>query len=188
MGVGFYLENERDGDIAYHNGTQWDVLHRGTSGQVLTETAGLRPSWATPTPPPAAATQAEQETATSTTTYVSPGRQQFHPSAAKLWLKATQGSTTIEASYNITSVADTATGLMTVTIATDFSGEDWAGFVSLVEDGQNGTDSATFSLGLAASPAAGTCVMQAANVDGGDADVDLMDPSTAWCLVGFGDQ
>ena len=36
------------------------------------------------------ATQANQETATSTTTIVTPGRQQFHPSAAKAWVMLTQ--------------------------------------------------------------------------------------------------
>ncbi len=37
---------------------------------------------------PAAAAQSDQETATSTTTYVSPGRQQYHPSATKAWRHA----------------------------------------------------------------------------------------------------
>jgi hypothetical protein len=45
MGSGFYLENERDGDIALFNGTEWIVLHRGSNGQFLTLTTG-RPAWA----------------------------------------------------------------------------------------------------------------------------------------------
>src|SRR5688572_30161328 len=38
---------------------------------------------------PALAAQADQETATSTTTFVSPARQHFHPSAAKCWAYVT---------------------------------------------------------------------------------------------------
>jgi hypothetical protein len=63
----------------------------------------------------AAATQAEQETGTSVLVATTPGRQHFHQSAAKCWGKFTQNSTTVEVGYNITSVADTNTGIMTVT-------------------------------------------------------------------------
>lgn len=75
------------------------------------------------------ASQADQETGTSTTTYVSPGRQQFHPSAVKLWGYATVsgGTPTLQSpSYNITSITDTAVGRLTVTIATDFSSANYA--------------------------------------------------------------
>jgi hypothetical protein len=75
----------------------------------------------------AAAAQSDQETATSTTTFVSPGRQQYHPSAAKAWVKfTTVTSTAILASYNITSIADNGTGDTTITIATDFSSAHYA--------------------------------------------------------------
>jgi hypothetical protein len=73
----------------------------------------------------AVATQSDQETATSTTTAVSPGRQQYHPSAAKCWLKCNH-SGTVDFSYNITSITDTGTGAVTVTIATDFSGVNYS--------------------------------------------------------------
>lgn len=67
------------------------------------------------------ATQAEMEAGTSTTVVVTPGRQHYHPSAAKAWGRFdTAGAVT--ASYNITSVTDTGTGVIGVTIATDFSG------------------------------------------------------------------
>ena len=71
------------------------------------------------------ATQANQETATSTTTFVSPARQQYHPSAAKVWLKC-DISGTIQSSYNTTSVTDVGTGLVNVTIDTDFSNANYA--------------------------------------------------------------
>ena len=73
----------------------------------------------------AAATHAEMEAASSTTTTVTPGRTVYHPGVAKAWLMFYH-STTVAASYNITSVANTATGQYTITIATDFSGADYA--------------------------------------------------------------
>lgn len=69
-----------------------------------------------------AASQAEMETATSTTVYVSPGRQQFHPSSPKVWVNFNQtGTQAIGESYNVTSITDNGVGDTTITIATDFS-------------------------------------------------------------------
>jgi hypothetical protein len=71
------------------------------------------------------ATQANQETGTSTTTVVSPGRQQYHPSASKFWCIA-DVSGNITASYNMTSVTDTGTGSITFNINVDFSSANWS--------------------------------------------------------------
>ncbi len=68
----------------------------------------------------AVATQADQETATSTTTIVTPGRQQFHPSAAKVWGQAGVTGNLI-VGYNVTSITDVGTGIATVVVGTDFS-------------------------------------------------------------------
>ena len=70
-----------------------------------------------------AATQADQETATSTTTGVTPGRQQYHPSANKCsgHVTVSGGTPTLQYSYNVTSITDAGVGSLTVTIATDFS-------------------------------------------------------------------
>jgi hypothetical protein len=75
----------------------------------------------------AVATQAEMEAASSTTIVVAPGRQHFHPSAAKLWggVDYSAGTPSIGASHNITSLTDTGTGSLSVTIATDFSSTDY---------------------------------------------------------------
>lgn len=74
------------------------------------------------------ATQAEQETGTDTTRAVTPGRQHFHPSAAKFWahVSVSAGVPTLEASYNVSGIVDSATGELTVNIGTDFSGAHWA--------------------------------------------------------------
>lgn len=71
----------------------------------------------------AAATQANQETGSSTTTYVSPGRQQYHPSALKVFCswKWVTGTPTIQQSYNVTSLTDSGVGNVTVNFTTAFS-------------------------------------------------------------------
>lgn len=81
-----------------------------------------------------AATQSEQEAGTSTTAMVTPGRQQYHPSAAKCWVVADMAGN-IGASYNMTSVTDTGTGVVTLTIATDFSSGSYCAVVSVDPSG-----------------------------------------------------
>lgn len=73
------------------------------------------------------AAQSDQETATSIVTVVTPGRQQYHPSAAKVWCFWTSiTTTTILASYNVTSLTDGGTGLTTVNFTTSFSSANYA--------------------------------------------------------------
>ena len=73
------------------------------------------------------ATQAEQETGTDTTRAVSPGRQHFHPSAAKAWGVITP-ATTVSASYPASgvSVVKNGTGDFTVTHGVTFSSANYA--------------------------------------------------------------
>lgn len=72
-----------------------------------------------------AATQAEQETGSSTTVYVSPGRQQYHASAAKAWVNFNgSGTPAINASYNVTSLTD-GTTTWTVNLTTAFSSANY---------------------------------------------------------------
>src|SRR3990167_5919645 len=68
-----------------------------------------------------AATLAEAQAGTTTTRFITPLNKRQHPSEAKFWKKATGNSTTILASYNMTSWADTAVGQATGTIATNFT-------------------------------------------------------------------
>jgi hypothetical protein len=77
---------------------------------------------------PAAAAQADQETSTSTTTFVSPGRQQYHPSAAKGWAvyDSTTATPTLLASYNVSSLTDNGAGDITVNWTTAFSSANYA--------------------------------------------------------------
>lgn len=124
------------------------------------------------------AAQSDQETATSIVTAVTPGRQQFHPSAAKAWVVYTSITTTaIGASYNITSLTDNGTGDTTVTIATDFSS---ANYVSVCSSRDNGSG-AGFHCGTV-TKTAGAVRIETATTPG--TGVDSADVSVA-C---FGDQ
>lgn len=100
----------------------------GTSGQAIVTNGSTTLSFASI---PSAAAQSDQETGTSTTTYVSPGRQHHHDSAAKCWANF-NSSGTIADSFNITSITDSATGRWGVTIATDFSS---TGYVAVASTG-----------------------------------------------------
>jgi hypothetical protein len=66
------------------------------------------------------ASQSDQETGSSTSVFVTPGRQHFHDSAAKVWCSAGVTGNVLD-SFNMTSVTDTGTGQITFTYATDFS-------------------------------------------------------------------
>ena len=70
-------------------------------------------------------TQDEQEAATSNFPYVTPGRQHFHPSASKGWVNFTLAGAD-QASFNVSSIDDTAAGDWTVNWATVFSSVDYA--------------------------------------------------------------
>jgi hypothetical protein len=107
----------------------------GTANQVLANTAtpGVL-DWVT-IAGSTAATQAEQEAATSTTANVTPGRQQFHPSACKAWVRfnVSGGVPTITASYNIASITDLGIGQFRFNFTTAFSSANYA-VVALPED------------------------------------------------------
>lgn len=85
-----------------------NVSGTGSSGQVLTSNGALAlPTWQTPTAAPTAASQIDQETATSITTFVTPGRQQYHPASSKAWVSFNGiGTVAITSSYNVTSITD----------------------------------------------------------------------------------
>lgn len=127
-----------------------------------------------------AATQAEQETGSSTSVFTSPGRQQFHPSAAKVWAKANNAGVA-SVSYNLTSVTDNGTGDITFTIATDFSSANFAAFLS-IEDSDLASNNASPHWFGAGAFAAGTARALNELNDG-----TARDP-ISWHFVAFGDQ
>lgn len=126
------------------------------------------------------ATQAEQEAGSSITLAVTPGRQHFHPSAAKFWVIFTGNSTTITASYNMTSITDGATQA-TVTIATDFSSTAWCVLATAVAAA---VSAAGARLASCLTMAAGSIIVFCMDAQATPA---LADP-TSWCVAGWGDQ
>lgn len=111
------------------DGLKWPQAD-GTANYVLKTNGAGQLSW-TAQSSGTAATQSDQETSTSTTTYVSPGRQQYHPSAAKAWVRFTGiTTTTITSSYNVSSLTDNGTGDTTINFTVSFSSAtsySWAG-------------------------------------------------------------
>lgn len=69
------------------------------------------------------AVQSEMEAGSSTTLAVTPGRQHYHPSAAKCWgvVTVSAGVPTLNASYNVNSITDSGVGILDVTVENDFS-------------------------------------------------------------------
>jgi hypothetical protein len=126
------------------------------------------------------ATQAEMESGAATDKVVSPGRQHFHPSSAKFWVVFTGNTTTMLASYNMTSITDGTTEA-TVTIATDFATANWC----CVATGEGTTSSAVANSRLATcrSIAVGTIIVFCID---GQATPVIQDP-TRWHVCGFGD-
>lgn len=135
---------------------------------------------------PAAASQAEQEAGSELTKFVPPGRQHLHPSAAKFWVIWTGNSTTMLASYNMTSIADTGVGDADGTIATDFSSANWAASCDTLDATVAWDAANTQGSGFNAKAAGTFGVLCSTITDGGTAVASLTDPDQ-WCVIGFGD-
>jgi len=135
---------------------------------------------------PTSATQSDQETGTSVTTFVSPGRQQFHPSASKAWVVFQgTGTVTILASYNVTSITDNGVGDYTINFTTSFSSANYAFTINA------GTDSGSTGSGLFAtkevSMTASALRINTGRPDAGGASSGLADAQIVSVIV-FGDQ
>lgn len=134
----------------------------------------------------AAAVQSDMESGSSTTLCVTPGRQHFHPGHPKCWGKCTNsgGTPTLQTSYNMTSITDTNTDQLTITIANDFSSANYS-LVAGIEAATTTLSATTTSLFIFirnATQAAGSAILQSCEIDVGAAT----DPS-AWHWVGLGD-
>jgi hypothetical protein len=139
--------------------------------------------WATPAGGGTAATQAEQEAGVSITAFTSPGRQQFHPSAAKAWIVFnTVTTSTISNSYNITSITDGGIGITAITIATDFSSANFC--ANGTAQGVVGTSDRSMSVCLSytVGPTVGTLDVMTAVSSNTFADSPIV------CVSMFGDQ
>lgn len=132
-----------------------------------------------------AATQAEMEAGTATDKYVTPQGVNWHPGAMKFWVKAGVTGNNL-ASWNITSLTDTGTGVLTITIATDFSSVDYCISVSVEATGT------TWAVANSRE-----CHIRSATIAVGSVAVDCIDNTvttnlvkdpTSWHVCGLGDQ
>jgi hypothetical protein len=77
-----------------------------------------------------AASQAQMEAASSNAVYATPGRLQNHPGVVKAWAtfvpRSTNGTCTLNASHNITSVTRSAAGTYDVVFTTNMSSANYA--------------------------------------------------------------
>lgn len=170
------------GAVLYRGASAWAALGTGTSGYFLqTQGAAANPQWALPTAGLSAASQSDMETATSNTVASTPGVQQYHPGHPKCWayITVSGGTPTLSASYNITSITDTGTGICTVTINNDFSSSTWAPFITIRS---NVTATNQAAIATCNTIAAGSIVLQCVDI----AAATARDPD-AWSFVGFGD-
>lgn len=173
-------------------GAQQSIVSVGTSGDILTSNgAGALPTFQAAAAGVVAATQAELETGSATNVYVSPGLQQYHPSAAKFWAKVA-GAGTLTSSYNVTSVTDTGTGNLTVNIATDFSTADWACLVTIAATPDITGPGYTNRIAHVTAQAAGTVTVQCLSFTISDTGLAAQNASnsdpTTYFVAGFGDQ
>lgn len=131
------------------------------------------------------AVETDQEAAASVVLTVTPGRQQFHPSASKAWVKftgsGTNGAQTITASYNVSGVSRTGAGSYTVTFSVPFSSANYA--VSAIQNA-NAAVNGFVQLTSTATILAGSCAFTFVNISG----PSVFDPASGAMAMFFGDQ
>jgi len=158
------------GECAVYNGAIW--LHKDINGAIYPSVGN-------------AATQAEMEAGTATTKYVTPQGVNWHPGACKAWLKSGVAAD-ILASWNITSLTDTGTGVMAITIATDFSSVNYCALVSVEAPATTWAVANTRECHIrSATLAAGTVSVDCID---NTATTSLVKDPTTWHVAMYGDQ
>lgn len=80
------------------------------------------------------ASKTVMEAATALDVNVTPGRHQYHPGTAKVWANVSGDGTTILNSYNVGSIVDAGTGLLTINLTTAFSSTSFPAIATLTTD------------------------------------------------------
>ena len=166
------------GGIQYYAGSGVpSELAAGTSGYFLkTQGTSANPVWASVAAGPSQADQAALEGETNEDTYAPPDLIKHSPGVAKFYGKSNYAATVQGTAYNLTSTTDGGTGLITFTIATDFSSVNW------VVSGITGTGYTRTVNTTAGGVAAGTVAFRVTDNNGTLSDGDYF-----YC-VGHGDQ
>jgi hypothetical protein len=133
------------------------------------------------------ASQAQMETATSTTLHVPPGRQHFHPGHPKCWGKATvsAGTPTLQVSYGLTSITDTATGEIQWTFTTAFSTANYCTQATCENIGTTYAVANTRRVQIRnATGLVGSVILDCLD---GTATTNLLADPASWHMTSFGD-
>jgi hypothetical protein len=134
------------------------------------------------------ATKSQLETGSATGVFTSPGRQQYHPSAAKYWGQSTVSAgvpaTPGGASFNVSSVTDVATGRATWNFTTAFSSSSFGAFgCTEYNSGSNSGE-----LHIVENGGRSTTAVAMRNMHtGASSNATLQDPG-GWHVLGFGTQ
>jgi hypothetical protein len=124
------------------------------------------------------ATKSQQQAGDSSSVYVSPARQQDHPSAASFWCYfdgRTTGTNAPLAGYNVTSIQRISTGKYQINYTSGFSTANYGVFPSA------GGDNSNTNAYILEPLNANSCKIQCGDPFGGDA----RDPAVV-CVFGFG--
>lgn len=152
-------------------GTKGEVPAPAAGDAAAGKLLGAGGAWVAP------ATQAQQETGTTSLAFVTPGNQQNHLSAAKFlaYITVSGGTPTLAMNNNVTSIADTGVGIVTITIGTDFSSVNWVPTVTCQHPG-------SIIYHFIQTQAAGSLGIAVFNSSGIAAD------PASYAAAGFGDQ
>jgi len=174
------IEDIARGSIIYGNASAASAeLTKGSANYVLTSD-GTDIAWAAAAGGPDQANQTAIEGETNQDTYVPPDLIKHSPGVAKAWI-CWHHATTINASYNITSITNDATGFYTITIATDFSGASYARALG------NAESNVAMYIDNATAPTAGATKVNLTNNSGSNANVGG-NAGLAASITFFGDQ
>lgn len=111
----------------------------------------------------------------------------FFAGVVKFWgyVTVSAGTPTLQTSHNLTSITDTGQGILTATIATDFSSANWAPFCNVQWTATGPSDSQCFTTGIRASSiAAGSVAFDCYDQAAGQSYAD----PAAWSIMGLGTQ
>lgn len=123
-----------------------------------------------------AAAQSDQETATSVVLPVTPGRQHFHPSAAKFFVKFDTSAAILGTAYNVSGIVRNSSGNYTVSFATSFSSANY------VASG-NAAATSGEKIVVCDSQGTGSIVIKVLNGSGNPTETNV----TSIMVTGFGD-
>lgn len=124
-------DNTVTGTLAEFNTACSDANFASIAGaETLTSKTLTSPVLNTGVSGTAVADQTAMEAASSTSLVVTPGRQHYHPSACKAWVKADTAAG-IVVGYNVGSLTDVGTGRVGVTFSTAMSSGDYVALAEL---------------------------------------------------------